>query len=193
MNIIKIKAEDMFLQKRYKDSIKEYSKILKNSPFDEDARIGIILSDMAFEREDEAQALFDYYLILKKKTPDDAAEMVKGIINSFDDSSNKITKALEDTVEVKAMQSDGISYSDFNTLVKNRGSFKEVFENIMFSTKIVILGKDEFVGFLNQLLDNNFDSMALNYLEGAIEIFMYDRDIQKLCDKLRERTVASRG
>lgn len=193
MKLLKLKAEDMFLQKKYKESIQEYIKILSNKPFDEDARIGIILNDMAFDREEEAQALFDYYLILKKKTPESAAEMVKAVINSFDESTSKITKVMEDSMELKALQADGISYADFNLLVKQRGNFREVFENIMFSTKIIILGKDEFISFLHQLIDNNFNSMALNYLEGAVEIFMYDKDIQKLFDKLRERTVENRA
>jgi len=185
---IKSKAEDSFLQKNYRESMSKYSNILVDYPDDKDAQIGVILSDMAIEKEEEAQALFDYYLILKKKTPTDAADILKGVIESFDSNANEITKTLEQSFENKALETNGILYSDFKELV-NKQDFKSVFKRVMFSTKIVILNKNEFIQFLQQLIEHDFDSMALNYIESAIEIFMYDADIQKLCDKLRKKNI----
>lgn len=185
----KVKAEDLFLQKRYKDSMLKYANILSEYPNDKDARIGAILSDMAVEKEDEAQAIFDYYLILKKRSPKDAADIVEEVIDSFDFNTDKITNTLIETLETKANEANGISYKDFKSLVKKEGDFKRVFESIMFSTRIIIIGKDEFIDFLNSLIEYNFNEMALNYLDGAVEIFHNDPQIRRLFDRLREKNI----
>ena len=185
----KVKAEDLFLQKRYKDSMLNYANILQENPSDKDARIGAILSDMAVEKEEEAQAIFDYYLILKKRTPSDAAEIVEDVIDSFDFNTDKITNTLMDALETRANEANGIAYKDFKALVKKDGDFKRVFENIMFSTRIIIIGKDEFIDFLNNLIEYEFNEMALNYLDGAVEIFANDPQIRKLFDKLSEKNI----
>lgn len=185
----KVMAEDLFLQKRYKDSMVNYANILQEHPDDKDARIGAILSDMAVEKEDEAQAIFDYYLILKKRTPQEAALIVEEVIDSFDFNTDKFANTLIEALEIKANEANGVSYKDFKELVKKDGNFKKVFENIMFSTKIIIIGKDEFIDFLNNLIEYGFSEMALNYLDGAIEIFINDPQIRKLFDKLREKNI----
>lgn len=185
----KVEAEDFFLQKRYRDSMHNYANILQNYPNDKDARIGAILSDMAIEREEEAQAIFDYYLILKKRTPHEAAMIVEDVIDTFDFNTDKATGNIMDALETKANEANGISYKDFKVLIKKEGDFKKVFENIMFSTRIIIIGKDEFIDFLNNLIDYGFNEMALNYLDGAVDVFRNDLQIRKLFDKLSEKNI----
>ncbi len=183
----KIQAEDLFLQKKYNDSLLKYASVLQKFPNDKDARIGVILSDMASEREDEAQAIFDYYLILKKQNPIDAVEVVEEIVETIDFNINQMTNKLIKSLEIKADYSNGISYQDFKQLVKINGNFKQVFENIMFSTKIIVIGKEEFMEFLSGLIENNFNEMALAYLDGAVDFFRNDPQLRKLFEKLNEK------
>lgn len=61
------------------------------------------------------------------------------------------------------MLENGIKYEDFIALIQSRGSFKEVFEDIMFSTKVIISRKEDFVDFLAKLIENGFVEVSLNY------------------------------
>jgi hypothetical protein len=84
---------------------------------------------------------------------------------------------------------DGIKYEDFETLIKQSGSFKIAFQDIMFSTKVAITSKDEFYEFVNQLIDNDFKKTAYHYLDGFNEYFKFDKEIIKLYDKLGDKLV----
>ena len=75
---------------------------------------------------------------------------------------------------------EGIRYSDFLTLVERRGSFRKTFEDIMFSTKVVITEKDEFVDFITKLSAEGFNEMALGYLDASSHLFGNDQDILAL-------------
>jgi len=65
-------------------------------------------------------------------------------------------------------------------LVKSRGSFKKAFEDIMFSTKVVITDKDQFIDFVTKLAEEGFDEMVLNYLDATSSLFGDDQDILAL-------------
>ena len=67
-------AEELFLKKEYKSSLCRYGLILKDYPALDEAKIGVYLSDLGMQRDEEAQALFDYYQIIKDEK-DDAVEV----------------------------------------------------------------------------------------------------------------------
>jgi len=64
--------------------------------------------------------------------------------------------------------------------------FKETFENIMFSTKVIITEKEDFIDFLDKLIEHNFTEMALTYLENALAIYPTDILLMKLLKKLAQ-------
>ncbi|MBN2832720.1 MAG: tetratricopeptide repeat protein, partial [Campylobacterales bacterium] len=80
----------------------------------------------------------------------------------------------------------GIKYEDFLTLIESRGSFKEAFEDIMFSTKVIISKKEDFVDFLSKLMENGFVEMSLNYLESAVTLFPNDEQLLSLIKKVQK-------
>jgi hypothetical protein len=82
---------------------------------------------------------------------------------------------------------NAISYEDFQSIVSQRGDFKRAFEDIMFSTKVIISEKKDFINFLESLVSNGFDEIALNYLESASSIFPSSKKIRDLFDKLSQR------
>jgi hypothetical protein len=84
-------------------------------------------------------------------------------------------------------QLDAINYEDFQLLIKQRGSFKVAFEDIMFSTKVAIEKKEDFYDFVTKLIDNGFNNMAYNYLEGFQDYFFQDKEIVKLYKRLEEK------
>ncbi|HIP18877.1 MAG TPA: hypothetical protein EYG78_06025 [Sulfurovum sp.] len=173
------RAEGEFLNGDYHNALRSYGLILKDHPTLDEAKIGVYLSDLGIESEEEAQALFDYYQIIKSEK-ENALDIIDGLIDSLDTSKQYIKELLLNPVEEQLEYGDGIRYSDFLLLVESRGSFKKAFEDIMFSTKVVITQKDEFIDFVTQLSNEGFDEMALNYLDATTSLFGDDQDVLAL-------------
>lgn len=173
------RAEYSFLKGDYKNALRSYGLILKDYPSLDEAKIGVYLSDLGIESEEEAQALFDYYQMIKDEN-DNAVDIIDGLIENLDTAKAQIETLLKDPIAEQVEYSDGIRYSDFLDLVKSRGSFKKTFEDIMFSTKVVITNKDEFIDFVTQLSNEGFDEMALGYLDASSHLFGNDQDVLAL-------------
>lgn len=173
------RAENEFLRGEYANALRNYGLILKDYPTLDEAKVGVYLSDLGIEREEEAQALFDYYQIIKYQK-ENAAQIIDSIITSLEDTKLKVQDLLADSLEEEVEYGEGIRYGDFLELVKQRGSFKKTFEDIMFSTKVVITNKDEFIDFVTRLSREGFDEMALNYLDASTNLFGNDQEILAL-------------
>jgi len=178
------RAEDAFLKGDYANALRSYGLILKDYPTLDEARVGVVLSDLGIDSEEEAQALFDYYQMIKGEK-ENAVDIIDGLIETLDSSKHKLQELLVAPWEEQVEYSDGIRYSDFLELVKSRGSFKKTFEDIMFSTKVVITNKDEFIDFVTQLAREGFDEMALGYLDASVNLFGNDQDILALYHVVR--------
>ena len=61
------KAKDSFSKSNYKDALDKFAQVLQNFPNSKEAYNGVILSEMALSGEGGAEALFDYYEVLKKR------------------------------------------------------------------------------------------------------------------------------
>lgn len=173
------RAENEFLKGDFVNALRSYGLILKDYPTLDEAKIGVYLSDLGIESEEEAQALFDYYQVIKTEK-DNAVDIIDGLLDTLDTSKHQVAELLLKPMEEEVEYSDGIRYSDFMELVKSRGSFKQTFEDIMFSTKVVITNKDEFMHFVKQLSAAGFDEMALGYLDASVSLFGNDQEILAL-------------
>ena len=122
-NILLQRAEGEFLKGDYQKSLRSYGLILKDYPALDEATIGVYLSDLGIESEEEAQALFDYYQVIKTEK-DNAVDIIDGLIDSLDTSKQHIHELLLNPVQEQVEYGDGIRYSDFLILIENRGSFK---------------------------------------------------------------------
>ncbi len=173
------RAENAFLKGEFVNALRSYGLILKDYPTLDEAKIGVFLSDLGIESEEEAQALFDYYQVIKSEK-ENAVDIIDALIDNLDSSKQKIQDLLLDPVTEEVEYSDGIRYSDFLLLVQSRGSFKKTFEDIMFSTKVVITNKDEFIDFVTKLSNEGFGEMALGYLDASSQLFGNDQEILAL-------------
>ena len=173
------RAEGEFLKGDFRNALRSYGLILKDYPTLDEAKIGVYLSDLGIESEEEAQALFDYYQVIKSEK-ENAVDIIDGLIDSLDTSKQYIHDLLLDPMEEQVEYGDGIRYADFLALVGSRGSFREAFEDIMFSTKVIITEKDEFIDFVTQLANEGFDEMALGYLDATTSLFGDDQDVLAL-------------
>jgi len=181
-NLLK-RAEEQFVNGDYRQSLQSYGLLLKDHPDLGEAKVGVYLSDLGLESEDDAQALFDYYQVIKEEK-EDAAEIIDNIIHTLDNSKNSLQELLVDPLK-EAEYEDGIRYGDFMKLVESRGDFKEAFEDIMFSTKVVITNKSEFIDFVRHLATEGFRDMALSYIDAASNAFGDDQDIYALYNDIK--------
>jgi len=179
------RAENLFYRGDYSEALRMYGILLKDCPELEEARIGAILSDIALDNDEEAQALFEYYQVLKDEGQDDAEKIIEDMIGSLDDALEKISDLLDGNFFARDESADGINYSDFKELVTLRGSFRRAFEDIMFSTKVIISEKEELLDFLQQLVQNGFNEMAMRYIEGAAIAYPGEERIQDLIEKIK--------
>ena len=190
LKILLERAEQVFLQGDFDNALCSYGLILRDYTDADEARVGVYLSDLGLESGEEAQALFDYYLMIKDKNEDPVAT-IDNLIKSLDDSKHHIQAMLHPHIE-QVEYVDGIVYSDFLDLVKDKGNFRETFENIMFSTSVVITNKDDFMDFVTKLSNDNFDEMALRYLDASMQLFGNDQDILALYDVVRKNSSETR-
>jgi len=111
--------------------------------------------------------------------------VIEALIDSLMTTQSKLQELLSDPLQEQLEYSDGIRYEDFMRLVQDRGSFKQAFEDIMFSTKVVITDKEEFIDFVKSLASEGFDDMALSYLDATSGLFGNDQEVLELYNVLK--------
>ena len=180
-------ANDNFDSHQYESALLNFSMVLQKNPEDKEARTGAILTEMAMNEEQGAQALYDYYTVLQSNDKELASEVMEEIIASMDGGVDQLSELLRDLEKSDdAIIEDGISYADFKDLVADKEDFRRTFEDIMFSTRVVISDRDDFIDFLGLLADHGFDEMAANYIESALLSFPNDEKIRDIYRQLNK-------
>jgi tetratricopeptide (TPR) repeat protein len=184
--ILKI-AEADFVNGNYSDAMKEYSKLLSYEPNQQDAKIGVMLCDVAIDSNDkeQAQAIFDYYNITKIQSKNEAYERTEELIKSLDTNSMLYDTIFSEILNKKDETLDGLTYKEFKQICSENDDFKTTFEGIMFSTKIVIDNKSDLLNFIQDLLGHGYYDMALEYLEMASKVIKDDVRVQEIAKQLK--------
>jgi len=179
-------AKESFSRAEYKRALDKFAQVLQNYPNSKEAFNGVILSEMAMSGEEGAEALFDYYEILKDEDIEQADVIMSDILEGMDGSLEKLSEVFSEPLRERLEFEEGILYSDFKKILQEGGDFVETFENIMFSTRVIITNKEDFIDFLDKLIEHNFAQMALTYLENALSIYPSDKLLRKLLKKLAQ-------
>ena len=179
-------ANESFLKSDFQKALEKFAVVLQNYPNSKEAYNGVILSEMALSGEGGAEAIYEYYEILKEEDKESADEIIGEILQNMDGSLDKIGQLLSEPFKDKLEYEDGILYEDFKNLVADGENFKEIFENVMFSTKVIITNKEDFLDFLENLIEHNFAQMALSYLENALSLYPSDKLLIKLFEKISQ-------
>ncbi len=177
-------ANNNFTKAEYEKALRNYALVLKDHPASREAHNGAILSEMALSGEAGAEALFDYYDILREEDSDQADTIISEILETMDGTLDQLTALITKPVKDQLKYEDGILYSDFRRLVEEENDFKRIFENIMFSTRVIITEKEDFVDFLERLMDSGFDEMAMSYIESALGVYPNDKQLRDLLRRL---------
>ena len=177
-------AKDSFSKAEFESALEQFAIVLQNYPNSKEAYNGVILSEMAMSGEGGAEALFDYYEILKEEDGEQADTIMSDLLSNIDGTIENLSEIFSDPLSNRLDYEDGILYQDFKDIVDDGNSFKETFENIMFSTRVIITKKDDFIDFLSNLIEHNFNKMAINYLENALTVYPADKKLRVLLKKL---------
>jgi len=186
-------AHSYFSVSQYDKALFLYSQVLSLEPKNIEYQLYCIFCDLGYESEEKAQTLFDYFIVAKDEDFEKAVNYVQDVVNAYDGDNAKMMGLLKDisTTNVEAL--NAIEYTDFMELVQNRGSFKEAYQDIMFSTKVAITTKDDLIDFIGKLIENNFDKTAYSYLDGFNEFFSYDDDLTELYEKLGKKNIDNKS
>ena len=180
------KANESFSKAEYEQALRNYALVLKDYPNTKEAYNGAILAEMAMSGEEGAEALFDYYIVLRQENQEDADTIISEILKSMDGTLDQLSELFAQPLKEKLEFEDGIMYFEFKQLVEQEGDFKRIFENIMFSTRVIITEKDDFIDFLKNLVDHGFREMALTYLESALSIYPNNGELRQLVKRLAQ-------
>lgn len=183
-------ANESFNQEKYEQALRQYAQVLQDYPESKEAYNRAILAEMAMSGEEAAEALFDYYEVLREEDVEQADTVISEILQTMDGTVEQLSGLFTEPMRHRLDYEDGILYNDFRTLVEEQGDFKTLFENIMFSTRVLITEKEEFVDFLTQLTQHGYQKMAMNYIETALAMYPNDDQLRGLLrDLLKSRTV----
>ncbi len=177
------KAADSFAKRSFQEALDAYLAVLRIDPDDNVAKMGVMLCDLLEEDEDEAVALFDYYEVLVQEGQKEPEKIIMNIIKEQDELENEINQFLSPLSD--RIFGEGISYEDFKKFVKERGGFKKAYEDIMFSTKVVITKKEDLFDFIENLIQNGYEEHVYSYLEDASKLYPVDARLQELFEKLK--------
>jgi tetratricopeptide (TPR) repeat protein len=173
-------ANEYFTKENYEQALRQYALVLQDYPESKEAHNGAILAEMAMSGEESAEALFDYYEVLREEDAEQAHTVISEILHSLDGTVEQLSSLFSEPLRHRLEYEDGILYDDFRRLVAEQGDFKTIFENIMFSTKVLITEKEEFIDFLMQLNRNGYRKMAMNYIETALAMYPNDEQLRGL-------------
>ena len=142
----------------------------------------MLIADIAQDFPKKAEIFTELYQILLASAPraqqDTIQTQMLDILREFDASLNHISKAVEREDSLESEQLNGIAYKDFVKLCETKG-FKEVFENLIFSTKIIFTERDDFYQFLKDLIHYGFKQVAFSYIEEMPQV-AYSKEIQEI-------------
>jgi len=184
-------AHSYFTAGQYDRALFIYSQVVSKNPTNNEYSLYCLLCDLGFENTEKAQSLFDYFIIAKDEDNSTAISYVENIIDAYDGDNAKMMNLLQDISHKNVETLNAIEYNDFMKLVKDRGSFKEAYQDIMFSTKVAITSKEDLIDFIEKLIENNFDTTAYTYLDGFNEFFAYDDTLTELYEKLGKKKSVS--
>ena len=177
LNILLNRAERLFLEKEYKSALDIYAVALSLDKDSLDAQAGAILCDFGFSFKEEAQVLYYYFQTIK----DTASNPISSIENLSDTLFNgELESDIYALLDADMALYDGIEYDDFLKIIEDKENFKEAFEDAIFSTRVIISKKSEFIDFIKKLTENGYYSVALDYLETHAPMYQNDQDILTL-------------
>ena len=183
-------ALESFEKKDYLFALNMYSNAIKDDKDNEEAKIGIILCDMAInDNEENARNLLDYYFIVKSADTKNAYDIIFDIVNDNIKKSESINNVISLAIQERYDSMNGILFNDFIQIFEQSGSDKVIFENIILSSKIIINDKDDLASFVSLAVKCGFKNISDNYLDNLIITFEHHKGVIEIMENLQNDNV----
>lgn len=184
MSIQSKKGLKLLSKGAFEDAFKLLSLQYSKNPRDLEAKMGLLICDIAIFDIQKALGLLEfYYAIASEKTPRFAQKHLLNLIDSLDQKANKENEEIALSWENSTESLSCISYEDFKNFMITRPNFKEAFEDFSLSTKIIFAHKEELFEFLNFLIDEGYANLSLQYAENIEENIGFSLQINQILQK----------
>jgi len=180
------RAAKFFQNRDFSNALKLYSLVYKDYPDNLDAKVGVLLCSLPKEMQDDVIQLYDFYNIAKTFDESNSYEALESLVESLESGLTRSSDGSVISFDELVESEEGITYSDFKKVLEESDDFKEVFQNIFFSTKVIITQKNDFFEFINTLIEHEYIEMALSYIDNASTVFPSDEKIRELLKKIKE-------
>ncbi len=153
------------------------------------------LFSLAYERHPSAELLAFLELCpFAQAEPDEVMGLFEayysGISENQEENLREILEIIgagEAEFASKMQAENAVSYAEFMDLVAKSGDFKTTFQNVMYSTRILISQKSDLLNFIEKLVENGYGELGLSYLENSAEMFDGDAGLEQIAAKLRAK------
>lgn len=177
-------AFDFLSKEEYQKAFSLFAQELEADPLNLEAKMGILLCDIAHFDPQKALGLLEfYYALLSEESSQKAQQKVIHIIDSMDSKESKDSENFSQSLLQNAESFSCISYEDFKKFVFTKPNFKEAFEDFSLSTKIIFSHKEEVYEFLNFLIDRGYADLSMQYAENISETMGFDLNLNQILQK----------
>lgn len=139
----------------------------------------IELCDFAAKFPNEGDLLFEFYTQNCK-------------VRSFDSEFERVLAMSESKRALPPHFETALSYTDFLESEQQLG-FQRSFENVIFANRLVISNKNDFLNFLEKLLDHGYIDTTLAYVESVASVLAGDEKFMQLQKKLQGKVCENRA
>ena len=140
----------------------------------------IEMCEFGLYNDEEAQQIYEFYMLYKDET--DITTFIDITDNRYEKILSQTDEYGEDEQDIN--EQDSICYKEFNAIVGNK-NFKQIFENIIFSTNMSFGNQDEALTFLDILVDHGFLDISLNYIEITANSYIGNERFAKILEKIK--------
>jgi len=177
------RAVSLLNQKDFKNARNLFSLVYRDDPANLDAKVGILLTSLPENLENEIVSLYEFYNIMKAFDKKSIYEMIESLCDSFE---NSVIDLFENIYNTHAYVDEfGISYKDLKDILKNEKDKKKVLQAVFFSTRLLIDNKEDFFEFVDLLVEYGYKELAIGYIDYATNFFPNDEKLNQLAQKLR--------
>lgn len=175
-----------------KANLQNYKKIAIECFYKKDFKNAKMYFSLAYEKRKNKRLLtFINICDLALKSPEEAFVFFEFFMQNY--KNTKVDKDIEKLInlsqsvqfEEDSEDFEGLSYQDF-LLSEAKVGFKQALENVIISNKLIINDKEDFVDFLEKLLEHGYKDMLVAYMEDVSVHFYSNYRFIKLSEKIKE-------
>ena len=177
------RAISLLNKKDFKNARSLFSLAYRDDSTSLDAKVGILLTSLPENLENEIVSLYEFYNVMKSFDKESSYEMIESLCDSFENAEIDLLENIYNTHAY--IEEFGISYEDLKDILKNEKDKKKVLQAVFFSTKLLIDNKDDFFDFVDLLVEYGYKELAIGYIDYATNFFPNDEKLSQLAQKLR--------